>query len=157
MVLGMRSNVEIVEELIKGATQAHVVDALVADDAIYMSLTYDNPDLKKVMPWAGMHKDGKAAILKTFVDVNRYWTVEELDIQQIFGEGEKVAVFGSFTLRSKKLGRQFTSPFSVLATVRDGKVTYLQYMEDTFGTGSTFRSGGKWTFQSDPTGDEVIV
>jgi uncharacterized protein len=153
----VRTNVEVVQALLKGATQSHVVNALVADDAVYVSLTYDNPELKKVMPWAGTHKDGKAAILKTFTDVNRYWTVVEFDIQQIFGEGNDVAVFGSFTLRSTKLQKVFTSPFSILATVRNGKVTYMQYMEDTFGTGSTFRSSGTWTFQSDPRGGEVEV
>lgn len=153
----MKTNIEIVQELLKGATRSDVVNDLVADDAVYVSLTYDNPDLKKVMPWAGMHKYGKAAILRTFQDVNRYWTVVEFDIQQIFGEGDHVAVFGSFTLRSTKLGKQFTSPFSILVTVKAGKVTYMQYMEDTFGTGSTFRSGGDWTFQSNPDGSEVTV
>ena len=153
----MKTNAEIVQDLLKGATQSHVVNALVADDAVYVSLTYDNPELKRIMPWAGMHKRGKPAILKTFTDVNRYWTVVEFDVQQIFGQDDHVAVFGSFTLRSTKLQKQFTSPFSILATVRDGKVTYMQYMEDTFGTGSTFRSGGKWIFQSDPAGGEVEV
>jgi hypothetical protein len=153
----MRTNVEVVQDLLKGATQSDVVNALVADDAVYVSLTYDNPELKKVMPWAGLHKDGKAAILKTFTDVNRYWTVVEFDIQQIFGEGNDVAVFGSFTLRSTKLNKLFTSPFSILATVRNGKVTYMQYMEDTFGTGATFRSSGTWRFQSDPAGGEIEV
>jgi ketosteroid isomerase-like protein len=153
----MKTNVEIVQELLKGVTQSDVVNALVADDAVYLSLTYDNPDLKKIMPWAGMHKYGKAAILKTFTDVNRYWTVVDFDIQQIFGQGDYVAVFGSFTLLSTKLKKQFTSPFSILATVRDGKVSYMQYMEDTLGTGSTFRSGGKWICQSDPAGGEVEV
>ncbi len=30
-------------------------------------------------------------------------------------------------------------------------------MEDTFGTGSTFRSGGSWTFMGDPAGGEEVV
>lgn len=153
----MKSNVEIVLELLKGATQSKIVNALVADDAVYVSLTYENPDLKKIMPWAGMHKHGKSAVLKTFTDVNRFWTVVDFDVQQIFGQGDHVAAFGSFTLRSTTLEKQFTSPFSILATVRDGKVTYMQYMEDTLGTGLTFRSGGKWICQSDPAGGEVEV
>jgi len=152
-----RTNVEIVRELLRGTTRPEVVDALVAADAVYVSLTYANPDLQRVMPWAGTHADGKAAILRTFTDVNRYWTVVEFDPQQVFGQGEEVAVFGSFTLRSTTLGKQFTSPFSILARVREGKVFYMQYMEDTFGTGSTFRSGGIWRFQSDPAGGEVEV
>src|ERR1700730_4493505 len=56
-----------------------------------------------------------------------------------------------------KLGKQTTSPFSILPKVKNAKVTYMQYMEDTFATGSTFRSGGSWKFQSDPEGGEVQV
>ncbi|MBW4592524.1 MAG: nuclear transport factor 2 family protein [Brasilonema angustatum HA4187-MV1] len=149
--------VEIVQELLKDPTNPEVVNRLVSPDAIYVSLSYDNPDLKKLMPWAGTHKDGQAAILKTFQDVNTFWTIEEFDIQQIFGEGENVAVFGSFTVHSVKLDKTFISPFSVLAKVKNGLVTYMQYMEDTFGTGSTFRSSGTWKFQSNPAGGEIEV
>lgn len=152
-----QTNIEIVRELLAGATQSEVVERLVAPDAVYVSLTYDNPELKRLMPWAGTHADGRAAILKTFQDVNSFWTIEEFDIRHIFGEGENVAVFGSFTVHSVKLDKTFVSPFSVHAQLKDGLVTYMQYMEDTFGTGSTFRSGGIWKFQSNPGGGEVEV
>ena len=153
-----RTNIQIVQELLVGATKAEVVNSLVASDAVYVSLTYENPDLQKIMPWAGTHKgDGRAAILKTFVDVNTFWTVEAFEPRQILGDGDNVAVFGSFTLRSRTLGKQFTSPFAVLATVKDGQVTYMQYMEDTLGTGSTFRSGGIARYKSDPAGGEVEI
>jgi uncharacterized protein len=67
------------------------------------------------------------------------------------------AVFGSFTVHSVRLGKTFTSPFSIHVKLKDGRVSYMQYMEDTFGTGLTFRSGGAWKFQSDPNGGEVEV
>jgi uncharacterized protein len=149
--------VEIVQAILKDPTNPDVVNPLVSPDAVYVSLSYDNPDLKKLMPWAGTHKDGSAAILKTFQDLNTFWTIETFDIQQIFSEGENVAVFGSFTVHSVKLDKTFVSPFSVWAKVKDGLVTYMQYMEDTFGTGSTFRSGGTWTFQGNPDGSKVSV
>jgi uncharacterized protein len=153
-----KANIEIVEKLLRGATDPKIVNELVAPDATYVSLTYHNPELKTIMPWAGTHKgEGPGAVLKTFVDVNTYWTVVDFEPQQILGDGENVAIFGSFTLRSKKLGKQFTSPFAVLAAVKDGKVTYMQYMEYTFGTGSTFRTGGAWTFQGNPEGGEVKI
>jgi len=151
------TNIEIVQELLEGATKPEVVNRLVSPDAVYMSLTYDNPELKKLMPWAGTHENGREGILKTFQVLNTFWTIEEFDIQDIFGSGENVAVFGSFTVHSVKLDKTFVSPFSVFAKLKDGLVTYMQYMEDTFGTGSTFRSGGTWKFQSDPDGGEVEV
>jgi uncharacterized protein len=33
----------------------------------------------------------------------------------------------------------------------------LQFMEDTFATGASFRSGGEWIFHSDPEGTEVTI
>jgi uncharacterized protein len=152
-----KSNIEIVRELLKGVTKPEVVERLVHPNAVYVSLTWDNPELKKIMPWAGTHQDGRAAILKTFQDVNTFWKIEEFDIRDIFGEGDDVAVFGSFTLHSIKLDKIFISPFSIHVKLKDGAVTYMQYMEDTIGTASTFRSGGSWKFERDPVGGEIEV
>ena len=64
-------------------------------------------------------------------------------------------MFGRFTYRSNTVGRSVTSPFAILAKVRDGKVVYMQFMEDTFGTASTFGTGGTATYRADPEGGEV--
>ena len=71
-----------------------------------MSLNYSNPDLKRIMPWAGT-SHGPESIVKTFTD--------------------------------------------------DGRCTYLQFMEDTFATGASFRGGGSWMFRSDPNGEQVVI
>jgi uncharacterized protein len=68
-----------------------------------------------------------------------------------------VAVFGRLTYTSTKLRKTVTSPFAILCKVRAGKVTYMQFMEDTFATAASFRSGGSWKFQSDPHGGEVEI
>ncbi len=151
------SNEEIVRELLGGATDREVVYRLMSPQAVYMSLTFDNPDLKKLMPWAGIHNDGREGTLSTFQTLNTFWSIDDFTIKDIFSSGDNVAVFGSFTVHSKRLDKIFVSPFSVHAKVKDGLVVYMQYMEDTFGTGSTFRSRGTWTFAGDPTGLEVEV
>lgn len=46
---------------------------------------------------------------------------------------------------------------TVLAKAREGKVAHMQFMKDTFGTASTFRSGGAWIFRTDPEGTEVAI
>ncbi len=66
-----------------------------------------------------------------------------------------MAVFGRFTYRSVTLGKAITSPFAILAKVHAGQVTFMQFMEDTFGTAATFRNGGVATYRSDPDGGEV--
>ncbi|MBJ2285851.1 hypothetical protein JFT66_16965 [Pseudomonas sp. MF6755] len=62
--------------------------------------------------------------------------------------GEDVAIFGKFTYRSVAIDRVITSPFSILAKVHDGKMTYFQFMEDTYATASSFRQSGSWTVKT---------
>ena len=45
-----RSNVEVVKAILDNPTDLASVRALVAPDATYVSLNYDNPELKKLMP-----------------------------------------------------------------------------------------------------------
>lgn len=122
---------------------------------------------------------------KTFVDVNRYWQTEAFEIYTIFSSlpsdpstvwspptppaspdgGNKpgeanVAVFGRFRYRSRTLGKVTDSPFCVWAKVdvERGVVTYMQFMEDTLDSATSFRKEGRVVYVSDPEdGHEVVV
>ena len=146
--------IEVVRTLLGDPTNPDVVHRLVAPGATYVSLNFDNPELQRIMPWTGTGT-GPDAVLDTYTRVSRYWRSEAFEIGELFGEGENVAVFGRFTDRSVTLGRAVTSPFAILAKVRNGQITFMQFMEDTFATAATFRSGGVATYRSDPDGGEV--
>ncbi len=75
----------------------------------------------------------------------------------LFGEGENVAVFGRFMYRSISLSKAVTSPFSIHATVRNGKIVYLQFMEDPFATTRTFSRKGTWTAEIALNRPEFVV
>jgi uncharacterized protein len=152
----MLSATELVRAILKNPTDLENVRALVTDDVTYVSLNYDNPELKRVMPWAGTGH-GAERIVRTFVDVGRYWDIVSFDIEALFGADDSAAVFGRFTYRSKILGKIVTSPFAIFAKAADGKCSYLQFMEDSFATAASFRSGGSWIFRGDPQGPEVVV
>ena len=147
---------EIVQALLNGIRNPKIVRDLCAHDVTYVSLNYGNPDLKRIMPWCGTGT-GVDAISKTFHDVSDYWSIDSFTPEAIFGESENVAVFGRFTYTSTKLRKIVTSPFAIFCKVHGGKVTYMQFMEDTFATAASFRSGGRWKFQSDPRGDEIEI
>jgi uncharacterized protein len=147
---------ETVQALLQSVRNPGVVKELCAHDVTYVSLNYRNPDLRKIMPWCGTNR-GPEAILKTFQDVAEFWAIDSFTPEEIFGEGENVAVFGRFTYTSAKLRQTVTSPFAILCKVANGKITYMQFMEDTFCTASSFRSGGIWKFQSDPRGGEIEI
>ncbi|WP_334150717.1 nuclear transport factor 2 family protein [Hyphomicrobium sp.] len=149
-----RKPLEIVQQLIDNITNADVIRELIAPDAVYVSLNFDHPELKTLLPWTGTTQGPRAvdAIIDTFDRIFQYWNVEELEVTDIFGEREHVAVFGKFTYRSATLGKAATSPFAIHAKVVDEKIIYLQCMEDTYATASTFRVRGSWYVHSDPEG-----
>ncbi|WP_191059371.1 nuclear transport factor 2 family protein [Geminicoccus harenae] len=120
---------------------------LVAPDAVYVSLNFDNPELKKIEPWAGTAM-GPGAYSSTFLQVAEYWQIEDFTITDKLASAEDVAIFGKFTYRSVEVGHVFTSPFSIHAKVRDGKMVYFQFMEDTYASASSFRQSGSWTVKT---------
>ncbi|MCJ1288247.1 hypothetical protein MMC26_007602 [Xylographa opegraphella] len=171
---------EVVAKLLANTTNEEVLNELVAPDATYVSLNYDNPTLKEIMPWCGTHdKAGPSAIYETFVNVGRHWENKDFSVKGCFGAGEDVAVFGSFTYTSRYGDEPLppkkppsgssidsstrsmmritkTSPFAIWAKVNaEGRIVYMQFMEDTLATSSTFEKSGTKTYRADPNGHEV--
>lgn len=147
---------EIIKRILDDPKDIENVRALTTSDVTYVSLNYSNPELKKIMPWCGTSY-GPESIVKTFNDVGRFWNIKSFEKEAMFSDGENVALFGRFTYISTVLSKTVTTPFAVFGKVRNGLCTYLQFMEDTFATGASFRSGGKWIFHSDPDGTEVAI
>ena len=88
---------EILRAILDDPTNPEVVHRLVAPDATYVSLNFDNPELQRIMPWVGT-RNGPDAVLDTYTRVSRFWHNEAFEIDDLFGEGENVAVFGRFTI-----------------------------------------------------------
>ena len=152
----MRSPQEILSAILDRPADIDHVRSLVSPDVTYVSLNYSNPDLKRIMPWAGT-SHGPESIVNTFQDVGRFWEVVSFEREALFGSEACAAMFGRFTYKSVVLGKAVTSPFAVFARCENDRCTYLQFMEDTFATGASFRSGGAWTFSSDPSGEKVAI
>lgn len=127
---------------------AQATEQLVAIDADYVSLNFSNPELKRIEPWAGSAK-GRDIYIYTFENVGTYWNIDDFQITDMIAENETVAVFGQFTYTSVYAQNTFTSPFSIKAIVKNGLITFFQFMEDTYASASSFRVGGEWVIQQD--------
>ncbi len=92
-----------------------------------ISLNFNNPELQKILHWAGTHHEGAKGFIDTFAGVNEFWTIQTFEVQDIFSEDEKAAVFGSFTYPSRTLNKQVTSPFSILAKVKERFITLCSW------------------------------
>jgi uncharacterized protein len=150
------SPVEVVGRWLQNLLDPEVVNELVAPDATYVSLNTDNPELKKIMPWTGTSR-GPQAFLDNLGGMFARWENQAFNVSTMFASDENVAVFGDFRYKSNSLGHVVSSPFSIHVKVVDGKVTYLQFQEDTYATGASFRKSGSWTVQTEPGGEPFVV
>jgi hypothetical protein len=148
--------VDTVTELLQNLGNPEVVQRLVAADAVYVSLNYDNPELAQILPWAGTHH-GPSSFTDALGMMFTWWANEQFDATDIVGDDERAAVFGTFRYRSHTLDKVVTSPFAILIRVSNGLITYLQFMEDTYATAASFRSAGSWTVHGDPSGQPIEV
>jgi ketosteroid isomerase-like protein len=130
------SPAEVIQALLTKPTDPQHVKSLTTPDVTYVSLSENNPDLKRYLPWTGTNK-GPDAIVKTFEGIGRTWETKAFEVREVIEQNEAVAMFGSFTYRGRKSGKEITSPFALLAHVKNGKVSYIQFLEDTFGTSGT--------------------
>ena len=142
------SPIEVVSRWLQNLMDPEVVNSLVAPDATYVSLNTENGELARILPWAGT-SHGPQAFLGNLGKMFTRWENQAFNVTELFASGENVAVFGDFRYKSNSLGKVVTSPFSILVKVVDGKVTYLQFQEDSYATAASFRKGGSWTVQTE--------
>jgi len=148
--------INVVGEWLQNLLDPDVVNRLVAPEATYVSLNTDDPELEKIMPWAGT-SHGPQAFLDNLGMMFTRWENQAFNVTATFASGENVAVFGDFRYRSHSLGKVVSSPFSIFVKVVDGQVTYLQFLEDSYATASSFRKSGSWIVQTEPGADPIEV
>ncbi|MDT4913691.1 MAG: uncharacterized protein QOC66_2819, partial [Pseudonocardiales bacterium] len=132
------SSIEVVGQWLQNVRDPDVVNKIVAPDATYVSLNTEDAELAKILPWAGT-SHGPQAFLDNLGQMFTRWENQEFNVTTMFAAEDNVAVFGDFRYKSYSLGKVVSSPFSILVKVVDGKVTYLQFLEDTYATAGSFR------------------
>lgn len=150
------SPLALLQAVLQNPTDLEHVRQYTADNFIYVSLNYEHPELKVIMPWAGTTA-GTEGLVQTFKDVNSYWSTLAFKLQDTFENADGAAAFGYFTYRSTVLGKLVTSPLAILARAKNGKLTFVQFMEDTFATVRSFRESGDYHIEANPDGSKVDV
>ena len=146
----------VLQQLLQNTTNLKVLRELMTPDVTYVSLNFDNPELKKIEPWAGTHK-GPQELATVFAAIQRCWKTLDFKVTDTIEQGSRVGFFGSFIYKSIVTGKEITSPFALLARFEGDKVAYVQFLEDSYGTAGSFKTGGTTRFHSDPSGREVEI
>ena len=63
----------------------------------------------------------------------------DFDIQRMVADDDRVIVIGHFTHRILDTGREFSSDFATICTVRDGKLAAYNFLEDSYGLWDAFQ------------------
>ena len=146
----------VLQEVLQNTSNLKALRQLMTPDVTYVSLNFENSELKKIEPWAGTHK-GPQELADVFVAIQRCWKTLDFKVTDTIEQGNRVAFFGSFTYKSNVTGREITSPYALLARFEGDKVAYLQFLEDSYGTARSFKTGGATRFHSDPSGKEFEI
>jgi uncharacterized protein len=131
----------VLQQLLQNTTNVKVLRQLMTPDAVYVALNFDNPELKKIMPWVGTHS-GPESLAEAFAVIRSFWKTLAYEVTDTIEQGNRVGFFGSFTCQSNTTGKEITSPLSVLARFEGGKVAYIQFQEDSYGTAGSLKTRG---------------
>ena len=93
------------QELLQNTTNLGVLRQLMTPDAGYVSLNFNNLELKKIEPWAGTHR-GPQSLPEVFAGTQSFWKTLDFKVTDTIEQGNRVAFFGSFTYKSTQPERK---------------------------------------------------
>src|ERR1700752_565982 len=93
--------------LLQNTTNLKVLRQLMTPDVTYVSLNFNNPELKKIEPWACPHK-GPQELSDVFGEIQPCWKTLDFKVTDTIERGSRVALFGSFPYKSNMTGKEIT-------------------------------------------------
>jgi hypothetical protein len=87
------SPAHLVQTLLANPLDLKNVQSVTAEDVTYVSLSEDNPELRRLLPWAGTNK-GPESIVKAVEGIGRTWESKAFEVRDVIEQADKVALFG---------------------------------------------------------------
>jgi uncharacterized protein len=119
-------NVAVVQQVYNNFKAGNIQALL---DMLPDNITWHLPEIEGV-PFAGK-RTGRDAVRDFFVGVEANQETLEFEPREYIAQGDKVVSLGHYRWRVKTTGREFSSDFAHVFTIRDGKITSFQEYTDT--------------------------
>ena len=145
--MSCNSSAKVVKNFLDAMSKGTLADEYLDPNIEYVSLNQSNPELAEILPWTGT-RHGPVEFKRVFGQILDAWDFLEFQVEIIFDQDEKVAVVGRFAYESKIVKKVTRSPFAIYAKVREAKIYYFQFFEDTYSTASSFRRSGRWSVET---------
>lgn len=122
------TNVDLVKQAYSGFATGNVESVLaVFDPAIVWHECKGMPFVKG----DGIFKGHEAIVKNVFMNLPVYFDGFNIEVNQIFGADDKVAMVGYYTGTNKATGHSFKANATHIWTIRNGKMTNLFQAVDT--------------------------
>ncbi|NID05651.1 nuclear transport factor 2 family protein [Luteibacter jiangsuensis] len=108
--------------------------ACLTDDVVWK--VQGAPDV----PTIGVRK-GKDAVREWMALFPPNFVPLDFQVERIYESGDQAVLTGHFTHRIVSTGKNFSSDFAVICTVRDGKIAAYNFIEDSYGLWRAFQPG----------------
>ena len=76
----------VLQEILQNTTNVEVLKATMTPDVTYVSLNFDNPELKNIEPWTGTHQ-GPQALADVFSAIQRFWKTLDFKVTDAIEQG----------------------------------------------------------------------
>ncbi len=119
-------NVAVVQQVYNNFKAGNIQALL---DMLPDNVTWHLPEIEGV-PFAGK-RTGRDAVRDFFVGVEANQETLEFEPREFIAQGDKVVSLGHYRWRVKTTGREFSSDFAHVFTIRDGKIVSFQEYTDT--------------------------
>src|SRR5207244_11356461 len=101
------SPTQVLQALISNPRDLTNVKSVTTPDVTYVSLSQDNPELKRYLPWTGTNH-GPEAIVRAFEGIGRVWETKAFEVREGLVQDDKVAMVGSVASRGRQCGHEHT-------------------------------------------------
>lgn len=98
-------------------------------NALAVDVQWELPEMQNV-PFAGLWQ-GREQVGQFFSIVDNVQEIVEFAPKEFIAQGDNVVVLGHFSMRIKSTGRDFSSDWAHVWTVKDGQVTHVREYVDT--------------------------
>ena len=136
-----QDNLQIVKEAYAAFKRGDIPAILntLSDDVVWFL-----PGQTSLVPVAGERR-GREEVGQFFAALDENQEVKEFEPQEFIAQGEKVVVLGQYRWRVKSTGREFSSDWVHVFTVRDGKVAGFKEYYDTDACADAYRAASAQT------------
>jgi uncharacterized protein len=131
----LKTNKQIVQNAYGYFTSGNIPELLniLTDD-----VKWTTPGPATIIPWVGF-RSGKQQVGEFFKLVSENIEFQKFEPKEYIAEGDKVVVFGHWEGKSKKTGKVDSSSWTMMFTIKNGKVCEFREFSDTFSAVETFR------------------